>query len=381
MRCLHLHSVSHLEPAVWQSVIPIPKSWNLHHYIGKEFCQLGWKYRAKCVLMYLHILPKQQNRYSLFRRSQVRLRSTGLKIAPGKSCISQSVSSQMAAVHSSEATLPLYSVRECCELCLVSLTWTSITTFPSWSCSQAVWHIPLLCVQWKTPADGQRNCPKHVEFYSKNKFEELVHLVGFIIRTSHTSINVYSYMHQYWSLHPLCSWSGYRPDQVVLPNLLITSVSLIQSTNSELSRTKAIHCLARTNLPPVPICSHNDRLHKLIFYLYNISLYIIFQFTHSSGICVFPSDFPNLILSIYHACYITWPIAPYLIFILRCFNDEYHCRVINIKIRLILHWRRIYVCCTTLSGHAVAQLVEALRNKPEDRGFDSRRCHRNFSLT
>ena len=29
---------------------------------------------------------------------------------------------------------------------------------------------------------GQRNCPKHVEFYSKNKFEELVHLVGFIIR-------------------------------------------------------------------------------------------------------------------------------------------------------------------------------------------------------
>ena len=28
----------------------------------------------------------------------------------------------------------------------------------------------------------QRNCPKHVEFYSKNKCEKLVHLVGFIIR-------------------------------------------------------------------------------------------------------------------------------------------------------------------------------------------------------
>ena len=27
-----------------------------------------------------------------------------------------------------------------------------------------------------------KNCPKHVEFYSKNKFEKLVHLVGFIIR-------------------------------------------------------------------------------------------------------------------------------------------------------------------------------------------------------
>jgi hypothetical protein len=45
---------------------------------------------------------------------------------------------------------------------------------PSLSCSQAVskpvWHIPLLCVQWKTPGDGQRNCPKHVELYSKNIF-------------------------------------------------------------------------------------------------------------------------------------------------------------------------------------------------------------------
>jgi len=35
----------------------------------------------------------------------------------------------------------------------------------------------------KTTDDGQRNCPKHVEFYSKNKFDKLVHLVGFIIRT------------------------------------------------------------------------------------------------------------------------------------------------------------------------------------------------------
>ena len=57
---------------------------------------------------------------------------------------------------------------------------------PSWSCSQAVSkpprHIPLLCVQWKTSDDGQRNCPKHAEFYSKNKFKKLVLLVRFIIR-------------------------------------------------------------------------------------------------------------------------------------------------------------------------------------------------------
>jgi hypothetical protein len=39
----------------------------------------------------------------------------------------------------------------------------------------------LLCVQCSTPDAGQKTCPKHVEFYSKNKSEKLVHLVGFII--------------------------------------------------------------------------------------------------------------------------------------------------------------------------------------------------------
>jgi len=34
----------------------------------------------------------------------------------------------------------------------------------------------------KTPDDGQRNCSKHVDFHSKNEFEKLVDLVGFIIR-------------------------------------------------------------------------------------------------------------------------------------------------------------------------------------------------------
>ena len=60
------------------------------------------------------------------------------------------------------------------------------TNVPSWSCLQAVnkpvWHRPFLCVQWKTPDDGHRNYPKYVEFHSKNKFEKLMHVVGFIIR-------------------------------------------------------------------------------------------------------------------------------------------------------------------------------------------------------
>jgi len=55
---------------------------------------------------------------------------------------------------------------------------------------------PLYIQQWymsykfavcrvKTPDDGQRKSPKHVVFYFKNKFEKLVHLVGFIIRIFH----------------------------------------------------------------------------------------------------------------------------------------------------------------------------------------------------
>ena len=86
----------------------------------------------------------------------------------------------------------LYDIYHCCVyseklLMMDRGTVRNMYSFPSWSCSQAVskpvWHIPLLCVQCWTPDDGQRNCPKYAEFYSKNKFEKLVHLVGFIIRT------------------------------------------------------------------------------------------------------------------------------------------------------------------------------------------------------
>ena len=39
------------------------------------------------------------------------------------------------------------------------------------------------------------------------------------------------------------------------------------------------------------------------------------------------------------------------------------------------------VANNSLRRRAVAQLVEALPYKPEGRGFDSRWCHWNFSLT
>jgi hypothetical protein len=49
------------------------------------------------------------------------------------------------------------------------------------SCQQtSVTYTIAMCTV--TPDDGQRNCPKHVEFHSMNKFEKSVHLVGFIVR-------------------------------------------------------------------------------------------------------------------------------------------------------------------------------------------------------
>ena len=42
-----------------------------------------------------------------------------------------------------------------------------------------------LCVQWQSSGDGQRNCPKHGMSYSKNTFEKVVDLGGFITRIYH----------------------------------------------------------------------------------------------------------------------------------------------------------------------------------------------------
>ena len=68
---------------------------------------------------------------------------------------------------------------------------------PGWTCLKdaikPAWHIPVPKVQWQTPDDGQRNCPKHVEFLDKNKFWEISASVGFIKKkfvTMHGDMNV-----------------------------------------------------------------------------------------------------------------------------------------------------------------------------------------------
>jgi hypothetical protein len=58
----------------------------------------------------------------------------------------------------------------------------------------------MLCVQWETPDDEQRNCPKHAEFHSKNRFEKLVHLFGFTIRIYHDARSHERQIHNYSTL-------------------------------------------------------------------------------------------------------------------------------------------------------------------------------------
>ena len=54
-----------------------------------------------------------------------------------------------------------------------------------WNCQRTCMTYTTAVCTVKTPDDGQRNGPKHVEFHSKNKFDKLVHPVGFIIRIYH----------------------------------------------------------------------------------------------------------------------------------------------------------------------------------------------------
>ena len=53
------------------------------------------------------------------------------------------------------------------------------------SCLQNCMTYTIAVCKWKSPDDGQKNCPKYVEFHSKNKFEKLVHVVGFITQIYH----------------------------------------------------------------------------------------------------------------------------------------------------------------------------------------------------
>jgi hypothetical protein len=71
---------------------------------------------------------------------------------------------------------------------------------PSWSCSNAVWHIPLLSVQWINSWWWTDEISETCRVSWQNKFVKLVHLVGFItkkfVTMQHGHLNV-KYMYHF----------------------------------------------------------------------------------------------------------------------------------------------------------------------------------------
>jgi hypothetical protein len=80
---------------------------------------------------------------------------------------------------------------------------TSMEHVPSWSCSTAVWHIPLLIVQWINSWWWTDELSETCKVSCQNKFVKLVHLVGFIIKkfvTIHGHLNVKFLVRVFWIL-------------------------------------------------------------------------------------------------------------------------------------------------------------------------------------
>ena len=65
--------------------------------------------------------------------------------------------------------------------------------------------MPVPKVQWKTPDDGQRNCPKHVELCARINLESSAS-VGFIIKEKEDAIALG--VRDLWKHERLCSSYG-----------------------------------------------------------------------------------------------------------------------------------------------------------------------------
>ena len=76
------------------------------------------------------------------------------------------VSGSSSAHHQDFSTVHLALV------CVMQVWWQLSSTTRMEAIIKPAWHIPVPNVQWKTD-DGQRNCPKHVEFLDKNKFGKI----------------------------------------------------------------------------------------------------------------------------------------------------------------------------------------------------------------
>jgi hypothetical protein len=75
-------------------------------------------------------------------------------------------------------TVSLFIIRS---FSLYTQQWYVSYRFAVASCQQTCMTYTIAVCTLRNSWWRKRDCPKHVEFHSKNKFEKLIHLVGFII--------------------------------------------------------------------------------------------------------------------------------------------------------------------------------------------------------
>ena len=136
-------------------------------------------------------------------------------------------------------------------------------------------------IQYQTPDDGQKSCPKHVELYSKNKFEKLVHIVGFIIRIRHDARSPECQIRQ---INPLKAKINLNYIKDAVRTLLTTHASSMNSQEKKRIRnyksvhkihTKSVFKFSDNYVPH--LLKQNEPSLQLLLYQYYILTYSMQQ--------------------------------------------------------------------------------------------------------
>ena len=177
--------------------------------------------------------------------------------------------------------------------------WNSV---PSWSCLKAVvkpaWHIPVPNVQWKTPDDGQRNCPKHVQFLDKNKFGNLVLLLVLLKR-------------------------NFSELTRLLSNLIGLHISFRMATGGKKKCLFYTSPLFSLNAPSVPLCGFSPSQSCLCCALSESKTALLHYNIQQKALASILSPF-----NVYFTCpRWVWCYAPCWWFILLCCSILIHCSI------------------------------------------------------
>jgi len=159
-------------------------------------------------------------------------------------------------------TVPLYIIRS---YALYTQQW-----YMSYRFADSLWQLAsqlsanlyvLLFVQCRTPDDRQRNCSKHAEFYSKNKFEKLVYLVGFITKIVSPTYTFHS--KRYYSLlqcHQQKRNLHYHNNNILISKLLqVLGQTAPSVASAQLYTTKRSTLLSSSVCRIVASSSTNER--------------------------------------------------------------------------------------------------------------------------